>query len=252
MKHVLGAEGQAALHGLLSTRALLAFDFDGTLAPIVADPRTARIALPVSRALRALSTRWPIAVVTGRTVADVSERLGFDAWAIVGNHGAEDLAFPNEVDPARLDGVRQALESEAGRRLLEAGVLFEDKGKSMALHYRLARDRERAFEAAWRFARELGPSVEVFDGRMVLNIVVPGAPDKGDALQRLVKRCGADAALFIGDDINDEPAFRSAEPHWVTIKVGREAQSAARFFLDATAEMAVLLDHCVKVMSRLE
>ena len=85
---------------------------------------------------------------------------------------------------------------------------------------------------------------------MVLNIVVPGSPHKGDALWRLVQRSGAESLMFVGDDVNDEPAFQSAAPDWLTIKVGRDAHSAARFFLDSTAEMAVLLELCARSTRR--
>lgn len=246
MKHVLGAQGQAALLALFAAHPILVFDFDGTLAPIVADPKAARIMLPVARSLRTLSQRWPVAVVTGRAVADVRDRLGFQPWAIVGSHGAEDPCSPGEVDPTRLEAVRIALSGEAGQILRQVGVQVEDKGHSMSLHYRLARDRKLAHSTALHFAQSLGDAIALFEGKMVLNLVVPGSPHKGDAVQRLMRRSGADCVLFVGDDVNDEPVFQCAAPHWVTIKVGRDAHSAARYFLDSTAEMAMMLDFCVK------
>lgn len=250
MKHVLGAEGQAALQSLFASHPILVFDFDGTLAPIVPDPQSARILLPVARALKALAKHWPVAVVTGRAVSDVRDRLGFEPWAIVGSHGAEDPASPDAVDPARLDAVRAALASEAGRLMQQAGVQVEDKGHSMALHYRLARDRDVAHQAAWRFAQSLGDAVTLFEGKMVVNLVVPGAPHKGDAVLSLMRRSGANGVLFVGDDVNDEPVFQCAAPDWVTIKVGRDPHSAARYFLDSTGEMAVMLDFCVKLAAQ--
>lgn len=250
MKHVLGPEGQSALQALFAARPILVFDFDGTLAPIVPDPQAARILLPVARALKTLSQRWPVAVVTGRAIFDVRDRLGFEPWAIVGSHGAEDPASPQAVDPARLDVVRGALTGELGLRMSQAGVQVEDKGHSMALHYRLARDRDMAHQAALTFAQSMGDVVALFEGKMVVNLVLPDAPHKGDAVQSLMSRSGADCALFVGDDVNDEPVFKCAAPDWVTIKVGRDAHSAARYFLDSTGEMAVMLDYCVKLDAR--
>ncbi|MFT3856333.1 MAG: trehalose-phosphatase [Aquabacterium sp.] len=249
MKHILGNEGRSALAVLLHAPALLAFDFDGTLAPIVADPTSARTPLPIVRALRTLSEHHLLAVITGRTVVDVQQRLGFEPWAVVGNHGAEDPACPpGELPlPTELDGVRQALGAAAGRQLAQAGVMVEDKGTSMALHYRLARDREGARQAAWHFVAPMREALDVFEGKMVLNLMPRGAPDKGCALQRLAARAPSRQVLFVGDDVNDEPAFHQARPDWVTIKVGRDARSAARFFLDATAEVATLLDVCVRL-----
>lgn len=250
MKHVLGNDGQAALQALFAKQPLLVFDFDGTLAPIVADPQTARLLLPVARALKTLSQRRPVAIVTGRAVSDVRDRLGFEPWALVGSHGAEDPDNPRAVDPSQLDVVRAALQGPGGQDLRQAGVLVEDKGHSMALHYRLARDRELAREAAIRFTRELWPAVDAFEGKMVINLVVPGAPHKGNAVQGLLARSHAQGLLFVGDDVNDEPVFQCAAPDWVTIKVGRDAHSAARYFLDSTAEMGILLDLCLKLSQR--
>lgn len=250
MKHVLGPEGQAALQALFAAHPILVFDFDGTLAPIVPDPQSARILLPVARALKTLAQRWPVAIVTGRAVSDVRDRLGFEPWAIVGSHGAEDPACPDAVDPARLDAIRVALAGESGQRLHLAGIQVEDKGHSMALHYRLARDRDQAHQTALHFAQSLGDSVAVFEGKMVVNLVVPGAPHKGDAVQTLMHRNGASSVLFVGDDVNDEPVFQCAEPDWVTIKIGRDAQSAASYFLDSTGETALMLDFCVKLSAR--
>jgi trehalose 6-phosphate phosphatase len=250
MKHVLGAEGQAALQDLLASEPLLVFDFDGTLAPIVPDPQSARMLLPVARSLRTLARRWPVAVVTGRAIADVRSRLDFDPWAIVGSHGAEDPCSPDASDPRRLDLVRIALQADGGLGLKQAGVMVEDKGQSMALHYRLARDRDLAHAAALLFVQSLGDAVAAFEGKMVVNIVAPDAPHKGDAVLRLLQRSGATSLLFVGDDVNDEPVFRCAMPSWVTVKVGREAHSAARFFIDSTAEMAIMLDLCVKLSQR--
>jgi trehalose 6-phosphate phosphatase len=71
---------------------------------------------------------------------------------------------------------------------------------------------------------------------------VRGQRDKGDALASLVRRSGAGAAVFVGDDVNDEAVFMRPEPHWLTVKIGREDPlSRAMFFLDSDAELAVML-----------
>ena len=65
----------------------------------------------------------------------------------------------------------------------------------------------------------------------------------------LVARCGADCAVFAGDDVNDEPVFESAPPHWLTIRIGRdERHCAARFFLDSSSEMAMLLERMLALL----
>src|SRR5690242_16341081 len=91
MRHLFSTEGEQALEAVMRQRPLLAFDFDGTLAPIVARPDEAHVPLEVSHGLAELAQALPVAVITGRSVADVRPRLGFEPRYVVGNHGAEDL-----------------------------------------------------------------------------------------------------------------------------------------------------------------
>jgi trehalose 6-phosphate phosphatase len=69
------------------------------------------------------------------------------------------------------------------------------------------------------------------------------APDKAQALSRLVARCGAPAALFVGDDVNDEPVFARREPSWLTVRVGRDDPATkAMYCLDGGIQIVTLLD----------
>jgi trehalose 6-phosphate phosphatase len=242
MKHLFSPEGDAALATVMALRPLLAFDFDGTLAPIVARPDDARVPLGVARRLDRLARMLPLAVVSGRAVDDVRALISFRPTYVIGNHGAEDPLAPNIVDPAALDGVRARLADMAGA-LLAADVVVEDKRHSLALHYRLARDRGRASRLITELATDLGPGVTAFGGKLVMNIVPTGSPDKAHAVARLVARCGARAAVFLGDDVNDEPVFARAEPSWLTVKVGRDDPgSQAMYYLDSLADVARMLD----------
>lgn len=241
--HVLGPEGEAAIAALLARRPLLAFDFDGTLAPIVAVPAEARLSQAVALRLAALARRLPVAVISGRSLADLQQRLGFEPAYLVGNHGAEDAADPAAAAARRaaLDPLRLHLRNR--HALLDsAGVAVEDKGLSLALHHRLAPSQVNARAAIDAVLAERPPGLQVFGGKRVVNLVPAGSPDKADALLALVQRSGADSALFVGDDVNDEPVFERAPPHWLTLRVGRDAPSQARFYLDSPAEVAMLLE----------
>jgi trehalose 6-phosphate phosphatase len=245
MAPILGPDGLAAVGGLLRGTPLLAFDFDGTLAPIVARPQSARVPPAVARRLDRLARHLPVAIVTGRSVADVSARLGFEPRFVVGSHGAEDVqsAEMQQARRAALEGVRRQLQVHAAT-LAEHGVAVEDKGLSLALHYRCARDREAAREAIERLLKPGDPQLRIFGGKMVVNVMAADAPDKADAVRALLARTGADRAFFAGDDVNDEAVFEAAPPDWVTVRVGLDAPlSRARFFLGAATEMPLLLDH---------
>lgn len=240
-RHLLGPEGEAALCAAMRRRPLLAFDFDGTLAPIVSRPHTARVSVAVARRLEMLSRLLPVAVITGRSVADVSTRLGFRPQFIIGNHGAEDPARASCSAGGELQPLRATLRSR-GRILSEAGIDVEDKGYSMAFHYRLAGDRPRALAAIETVLQGASDKVKVFGGKCVVNVAPAHAPDKADAVEDLVRRCGSAAAVFVGDDVNDEPVFVRSKPDWLTVRVGREdAGSRASYFLDNVKEVGLML-----------
>lgn len=231
-------------------RPLLAFDFDGTLAPIVAHPADATIPPEVSARLQQLSRRLPVAIVTGRSIADVRGRLGFVPRFVVGNHGAEDdLAVTAAADRARrLDPLRQRLAARQAE-LADLGVYVEDKGQSIAMHYRQAPSRERSLA---RIRELLGPADEAlrtFSGKMVENVVAAGSPDKAEAVRTLVARCRARSVVFAGDDVNDEPVFVAAPAAWLTVRIGRDVEdSRARFFLDGPAQVATWLQSMLDLL----
>lgn len=244
MRHLFTKKGEAALTAALQRRPLLAFDFDGTLAPIVSRPDEARIPAAVAARLARLVPRLPVAIVTGRSVADVRCRLGFTPRYIVGNHGAEVESDPvgTAARASALNPLRDLLASQ-GAALAGAGILVEDKGPSIALHYRFSRHREHAQVLIHELLSMSPVSLHVFAGKMVVNATAAGAPDKAHAVRALLARSGAVCAVFAGDDVNDEPVFASAPPDWLTIRVGHDdPTSQAQFVLDNPNEMALLLE----------
>lgn len=252
MRHLLTHDGLAAVDALLQRRPLLAFDFDGTLAPIVAQPDKARVGPGIARRLAALAEWLPLAVVSGRALADVRARLGFTPQYVVGNHGAEDAADARAAaaHAQRLDALRDRLARDAPA-LGGAGVVVEDKGASIALHYRTARDRAAAAALIDGMLAAPDPALRVFGGKMVVNVMAADAPDKAKSVCGLVARAGCDSALFAGDDVNDEPVFAAAPSDWLTVRVGRDdPHSRARWFLDGTAEVPVLLEHMLATLQR--
>jgi trehalose 6-phosphate phosphatase len=244
MRHLLEQSGEAALAGVLRRRPLLGFDFDGTLAPIVARPEQARISQSVSGKLRRLAARLPVAIVSGRSADDVMRRLDFEPYCVIGNHGA-DVDPERRAEGARnLDGVRRQLASHA-QELLQAGVTVEDKALSIALHYRLSPAPQDAIALIRDLLQGSTDGCRVFPGKMVENVVPAGLPDKGTAMHQLVQLSGAACALFVGDDVNDEPVFSSAPDDWLTVRIGRDPDSSADWFLDSTAEVGLLLDRLI-------
>lgn len=247
MPHLFGPAGEAALAAVMRRRPLVALDFDGTLAPIVATPDLARVPLPVSARLRRLSAVLHVAIVTCRSVADVRAKLDFEPHFVLGNHGAEDGCADRERALERgLNPVRALLARHA-ENLARAGVTVEDKRLSLALHYRLSRKAGMARALIADLVPGDFDGVRVVPGKMVANVVHADAPDKAQALLELARRCGAGCAIFVGDDANDEPVFDAAPEGWLTVRVGRIAQhSAAGFYLDGSFDLALLLDRMLR------
>mgnify|MGYP003946555467 CR=1 FL=1 len=251
LRPLLGPAGLAALTSLVRAPALFAFDFDGTLAPIRARPDDVHVSTTIALRLEKLARVRPVAIVTGRRIGDVRERLGFvPAW-IVGNHGAEDEGDPEGAARAHqaLQALRERLQAQAPG-LAAAGVAIEDKGQSLALHFRTAPDREAASAMIEDVLAGFTPALHVFGGKLVYNAVAADAPDKAVAVRRLIERAGVQHAFFAGDDVNDEPVFAAAQPGWVTVRIGCERRaSAARFCIDGPHEMAGVLDRILAMIA---
>lgn len=244
MRHIWSSDGKAALDRLLRRRPLLAFDFDGTIAPVVAWPDDAQAPAAIAAVLSALCSRFPVAVVTGRSVQDVKTRLGFTPAYIAGNHGAE-------IDGLLVEGVdmlplRELVNTHRGE-LSDAGVQIEDKGMSLALHYRLAPNAGVAWNAIERFLAQLPEEYLFFGGKQVVNIVGRHAPNKGNAVLSILGASGADCVLFVGDDVNDEAVFECALEDWVTIRVEPAlGASRAEYFVDSQQELLKVLEDLLR------
>ena len=248
MRHLFTPEGEAALEAVMRLAPLLAFDFDGTLAPIVDRPDDARVAEPVARCLATLARTLPVAIITGRSVADVRPRLGFEPDFVIGNHGVENPHDSADVGAERaLDALRLRIAAQDAA-LLRAGVAVEDKGYSVALHYRLAPDAGAALASIDATLQGFAPTLRRFGGKCVVNVVAAGVPDKGDALAALVERSGARAAVFVGDDVNDEAVFARAAPPWLTVRIGRDPASAAMYVLESQRELAGVLQRMIGLL----
>ena len=249
MRHLFSPEGEFALQAVMAHQPLLAFDFDGTLAPIVAHPDDARVPQSLTQWLEQLAQRLPMAIITGRRVADVTPRLNFTPDYVIGNHGAEDPSLaPPAIADAALDALRERIAMQPSE-LQRAGVEVEDKQYSLTLHYRQAPDHGAALLCIEALLQGIEPALKRFGGKCVVNVVASGLPDKGDALASLVRRSGASSAVFVGDDVNDESVFIRAEPHWLTVRIGRDDPlSKAMFFLDSDKELAAVLQRMLELL----
>ncbi|WUH93002.1 trehalose-phosphatase [Streptomyces sp. NBC_00433] len=220
-------EGKEGLATLLAQphRAVVALDFDGTLAPIVADPEQARAHPGAVPALARLAPHVAaVAVVTGRP-AGVAVRYGgfagvaaLDHLVVLGHYGAERWdAHTAEMHNAGahpgVTAVRAELPGFLDRNGAWHGTWIEDKGgRAVAVHTRRAEDPDAAFEALRTPLSELAAhhGLVVEPGRYVLELRPPGV-DKGVALAAYLREVDAGCVLYGGDDLGDLAAFAAVQ-----------------------------------------
>lgn len=247
MIYAFSPEGVACLDAVLATAPLLAFDIDGTLAPIVDERGEARIPDDVQRCLRELAARMDVAIITGRAIDDARRMLDFDPQYLVGNHGAEGIAAwkaRTEGFARTVRGWHEALRDCAA--LDAAGVSMEDKRLSLSLHYRQAQDHDAARRAIAACIATLSPSPKTIDGKAVVNVLPSDAPDKGEALRALIAQDHAANALYVGDDDTDETVFGLHLPSVLTLRVEPSPESAAALFLRDQREVLTLIRHIAR------
>jgi trehalose 6-phosphate phosphatase len=194
-------------------RAALFLDLDGTLAPIVETPSEARVDEACRRMLACARERLGgrVAILSGRTIAEVDEILGGAVVCVAGVHGLQRRNALGEIFAKPPHGrVAQAAATLEALARKTPGLLVEAKGPSVAIHYRQARRAEAAvLEAVERIAAASGLELQL--GKAVAELRTPG-PNKATALQRFMLEAPFRGAcpLFVGDDLTDETAFAEA------------------------------------------
>ncbi len=183
-------------------------DFDGTLSLIAPTPEDATAVPGAPELLAALASRYGlVAVLSGRRTEALRRLIPAEGVEYVGLYGAEEhfAAAPAPVIAALAAGARGFV----ARERLE-GVRVEDKGDSVAIHYRLATlPAAGAIVAAWAFDRASALGLQVRPGKMVVELIPPG-PTKADAVEALLARHGLHRVLVAGDDVADVAALRRA------------------------------------------
>lgn len=242
MRYLFATAHREVLEQYACSRTVLALDFDGTLAPIVADRDGAAMRPLTRRLLRKVARAYPCVVLSGRSRADVARRVkGVPFVDVIGNHGMERGRAPAST----LRRVRRWIRLLQGRLGPMQGVAIEDKGLSLAVHYRASRQKKRSRERILEAVRGL-EGVRLVGGKHVLNVLPAGAPHKGLALEGVRTRLGCDTAIYLGDDETDEDVFALDQPgRLLAIRVGRSAASAAPYYVRSQAEVDRLLRRLV-------
>lgn len=234
--------------GISPDRDALFLDVDGTLLQIAPHPEAVRVPPGLSAQLGRLSGRFggALALVSGRSIADLDRLFAPLRLPCAGVHGLErrtaDAVVHRQPAAALLAALRPPL---ADFVRAHDGLVLEDKGQSLALHFRNAPDCALEAEALLRrLIEDSGPALELRRGKMVLE-AIPGNADKGTAIAAFMQEppFAGRRPVFIGDDVTDEDGFAVVNAMaGLSIRVGQAAApTAARHRLpDEAAVLAWL------------
>ncbi|MDP8235734.1 MAG: trehalose-phosphatase [Candidatus Erginobacter occultus] len=245
-------------------QVLLCLDYDGTLSPIVRRPAAARLAGSTREILRRLagSERVTLAVISGRGLEDVRNRVGLKGVIYAGNHGLEirgpDLEYLNPSARRARPALRAAAKKLVRQLVAIEGAEVEDKGLTLSVHYRRVRPPDRDLVRDTVF-QVIAPArsrraVRVGEGKMVIEIRPPTPWNKGNAVNLLRREAGKSGEgkplpVYVGDDRTDEDAFKVLKGKGITIKVGPPGvETLARYRLAGVGEVKEFLRRLDRVL----
>ncbi len=235
-----------------SARTLLLLDYDGTTVPIQKTPQQARLDEETRHLLSELSKTptTTLGIISGRSINDIRSMVGLEELIYVGNHGLEILLPGRPVERLygreTLDLIQNVYKELKMQLSGTEGILFEEKGPILAIHYRTA--SPGAGDILLNAANTLvskNPSLTLRKGKMLIEITPNMAFNKGLAVKWLLSNLfpgERPVVIFAGDDLTDEDAFAILGQRDISVYVGPQPnQFSARYYLKDTEEVRQFL-----------
>lgn len=250
-----------AIENKMAGRLLYLFlDYDGTLAPIAATPDKAVMPRSVRLALKKLSAdpSCRLAIISGRSVRDVSGRVGIKGIVYAGNHGLEIKGSNGRIInhvPPMYGPIFRRIKTTLGALVIRyKGAVLEDKGCSISVHYRMVgRDGAQKLRSEIRRALmhdKQNGNIIVRRGKMVIEILPMVYWDKGKVVLSILKGYKDALPVYVGDDVTDEDAFKVIGKDGIAVIVGEHKKTRARYRLkdvsDVEKFMRYILNICEK------
>ena len=259
MKHIFQSWDTFSSEIKAASHILLLSDYDGTLTPIVGRPVDAVLSPETRDELKQMSERpdFSVGIISGRSLPDIKMMVGLNGIYYAGNHGLEiegpDLNFVSPSARAAQTQIK-VLSGQLSARLGNIeGVIIEDKGLSLSVHYRLVKEGEEKTIAEifrWITTPWLNEGkIRVTSGKKVWEVRPPIGWNKGKAVETISQKIKQSLAieqpltLYLGDDVTDEDAFKVLHyPKGWSVFVGPENPSSnAGYFLNSTSEVLTFL-----------
>ena len=265
MEHLFQAWPDFSAAAKAASHILLLADYDGTLAQIVGRPEDAVLSAGVRQKLQALAARPEISagVISGRAIDELKSLVAIGGIYYSGNHGLE-IEGPGLRYLHPQAAAARAVMQELAAQLAEAlenvdGVIIQEKGLSVSVHFRLAKpEKEAAVTSAVK--RITTPHVakreiRVYPMKKLWEIRPPVKWDKGKAVEFIGREIKANFKLsrlltvYLGDDTTDEDAFKVLHrpDGWSIFVGGEKASSSAAYYLNSVAEVGNFLDRLIKL-----
>lgn len=223
--------------------ALLAFDFDGTLAPIVEKPEDAVMDAETFNKLERLAGLHTVVILTGRSVDDVRARLPAGIFRVIGSHGLEGHPDITDEFLSQAKSIASNWRRDLGHLLEDLHrVWIEDKSYSLAIHFRMRASSHDLPQKILDKCAQISPSPEIILGKNVINLIPHGMPNKLGALLALMQELHSRKAFFIGDDVTDEFVFAAKNENIFSVKVGHKSPLSAEHFIRHQKDIGRLLD----------
>jgi trehalose 6-phosphate phosphatase len=190
-------------------------DIDGTISEIANIPDEALVTASMQKVLSRLNNKFKmVGVISGRSAKKAKAMVGVDGVVYIGNHGMEYI-IGNEIfidDEALkyLENIKRSLEKlENGELSKINGLIFEDKGVCIAIHYRECELHENTRK---KILNAINDSVDanklkLTEGRKVVEIKPPISRDKGFIVEKILEKYDTDRVIYLGDDVTDYDAF---------------------------------------------
>ncbi len=230
-------------------KSFLFFDFDGTLVPIMKNPKDCYLSDNVRESLYKLKDKIKIGIISGRDLRDLKKRVSVEGIYYSGSHGLQiegpDIKYTSP-DAYRLkpyiDEIYSKVKSVSKRF---AGALVEKKPLSFTLHYRQVENKprkemKRLFFDIINYSR--GNNIKVLNGKMIFEVLPAIDWNKGTAVSLMIKSFNKKILpTFIGDDITDETVFSEIKDQGLTVKIGYSKKTVAKYFLRNQTEVYKLI-----------
>ena len=265
MQHLFRAWESFSSDIRAASHILLLSDYDGTLTPIVGRPDEAILPSEVREKLCALAKKpaFRVGIISGRSLSEIKVMVGIEGIYYAGNHGLEiegpGLKFINPGAKAAQTEIKELTRQFSAKLGTIEGVIVEDKGLSLSVHYRLVKESEQDMVAEV-FHQIASPllregKIRVTSGKKVWEVRPPIDWHKGKAVEIIMKemraflKCEQLPTIYLGDDITDEDAFRIIHrPEGWSIFVGQENPSSnADYFLNSASEVMTFLSRLLEL-----